>query len=134
MILETRSNATQLIAGLALFMDKELRLYDPHLRRNAFTRNQLDRNNQHYWLLRCIANHLFQRGKDANFVLGVAVVKSNGIKLHAFSYHFEQTRSVDRKGALACYNFYASKAFDEEMGDVWILKGTQTNSITRDNL
>lgn len=134
MFLQSSGNATQLLAGLALYLDKELRLRGPDFRRKSLSINHLEYKDQYYWLLRSIANQLFTTCRDAEFVFGIAVVRDCGINLHTFINNFEQARNIDRNDALACYNFYASKAFDEDMGDIWIFKGTHEHAKYKETL
>ena len=121
--MSTCKDASQHIeAGLASYLDEELRLYKPSIRRQSPKRNYLERKDQFYWLVRSAANHLFIVGQDSDFVVGVAVVREHGMSLHAFASHYEQAKHVDRTNAHICYALYAAKAQDKEMGEVWVLK------------
>lgn len=61
--------------------------------------------------------------KDAEFVVGVIVVRTQEIELNVFTKHYELASQVSREGAIASYKMFACIAED----DVWVLKVEQEN-------
>ena len=112
----------QFDAGMTPFLNDEMRVYSPVVYRGNKKRRPFDRKYEHYWIVRAATNYFLQVAKNSDFVLGVAVVTEQGIKLSVFTSQFELARLVDRSNASATYMFYAAKAYDDDMGDVWVLK------------
>ena len=109
-------------AGMTPFLNNEMRVYSPVVYRGYKKRRPFNRKYEHYWIVRSVTNSLLQLAKSSDFVLGIAVVTAQGIKLSAFTSQFELARYVDRCNASASYAFYATRAHDEDMGDIWVLK------------
>ncbi len=124
MHIELISDAAQrTVAGLAHYLDDEMRVYNPVIyRKNKMQHLRLDRKYEYYWIVRSACNYLLHVGRRSDFVLGIAVASSCGIVLTAFTHQFELSNSVDRSNAYASYKFYATKAYDEQMGDIWVVK------------
>lgn len=123
MAVNTCEDATeQLVAGLASFLDEEMRLYKPSIRRQAPKRDHFERKDQFYWLVRVAVNHLFTVGHDSDFVVGVALVRESGMHLHVFTNNYQLASQIDRTHTLVSYVLYATKTYDKDMGDVWVLK------------
>lgn len=112
----------QFEAGMTPFLDDEMRVYSPVVYRGNKNRRPLNRKHEYYWIVRALTNSLLQLERRSDFVLGIAVVTAQGIKLSAFTSQFELARHVDRSNASATYTFYATKAQDDDMGDIWVLK------------
>lgn len=110
---------------MAPFLDDEMRVYSPIVYRGNKKRRPFNRKYEYYWLVRASINYLLVAGRNSDFVLGVAVVTDQGIKLSVFASQFELASQVDRSSASAAYRIYATKAYDEEMGDIWVAKITQ---------
>ncbi len=126
--MHTATDATQcLVAGLAPFLNDELRLYSPVVYRKNKKRRPFNRKHEYYWIVRAACNYLLQVGRHDDFVLGVAVATHQGITLSAFTRQFDLANNVDRNNAYASYKFYAAKAYDEHMGDIWVVKVEQEN-------
>ena len=104
------------------FLNDEMRVYSPAVYRGSKKRKPFNRKYEHYWIVRAVTNSLLQLAKGSDFVLGIAVVTAQGIKLSAFTSQFELARHVERSNASASYAFYATRAHDEDMGDIWVLK------------
>ena len=104
------------------FLNDEMRVYSPAVYRGNKKRKSFNRKYEHYWIVRAVTNSLLQLAKGSDFVLGIAVVTVQGIKLSAFTSQFELARHVERSNASASYAFYATRAHDEDMGDIWVLK------------
>ena len=109
-------------AGMTPFLNDEMRVYSPAVYRGNKKRKPFNRKYEHYWIVRAVTNSLLQLAKGSDFVLGIAVVTAPGIKLSAFTSQFELARHVERSNASASYAFYATRAHDEDMGDIWVLK------------
>ena len=109
-------------AGMTPFLNDEMRVYSPAIYRGKKKRSPFNRKHEHYWIVRAVTNSLLQLAKSSDFVLGIAVVTAQGIKLSAFTSQFELARQIDRSNASASYAFYATRAHDDEMGDIWVLK------------
>ena len=110
---------------MAPFLDDEMRVYSPVVYRGNKKRRPFNRKYEYYWIVRVSINYLLIAGRNSDFVLGVAVVTDQGIKLSAFTSQFALASQVDRSSASAAYQFFAAKAYDEEMGDIWVAKITQ---------
>ena len=109
-------------AGLAPFLNDEMRVYSPAVSLGNKKRKPFLRKYEYYWIVRAVTNSLLQLAKSSDFVLGVAVVTAQGIKLSAFTSQFELARQVERTNASSSYGFYATRAHDKDMGDIWVLK------------
>lgn len=109
-------------AGMTPFLNDEMRVYSPAVYRGNKKRRPFNRKYEHYWIVRAVTNSLLQLAKSSDFVLGIAVVTAQGIKLSAFTSQFELAKNVERTNASASYAFYATRAHDDEMGDIWVLK------------
>lgn len=109
-------------AGMTPFLNNEMRVYSPVVYHGNKKRRPFNRKYEYYWIVRAVTNSLLQLAKSSDFVLGIAVVTAQGIKLSAFTSQFELARYVDRCNASASYAFYATRAHDEDMGDIWVLK------------
>ncbi len=112
----------QFDVGIAPFLDEEMRVYSPLVYRGKKKRIPLARKNQHYWIVRATTNYLLEVARRSDFVLGVVVVTAQGIKLSAFTSQFELAKQVNRCNASASYTFYATRAHDKDMGDIWVVK------------
>lgn len=126
MAIPTQLDATQLQTGLASFLNRELRIYPPskpRLRKQRF--DVIERGDQFRWVVRTVSNYLLDAGRKCDFVVGVVLVSSKGMELIAFTSKHELASQVGRRNALASYDFHATRALDEEMGDIWVLKLTQ---------
>ena len=110
---------------MAPFLDDEMRVYSPVVYLGNKKRRPFNRKYEYYWIVRASINYLLIAGRNCDFVLGVAVVTDQGIKLSAFTSQFELASQVDRSSASAAYQFCVAKAYDEEMGDIWVAKITQ---------
>lgn len=110
-------------AGMTPFLNDEIRVFSPAVYSGNKKRRPFNRKYEYYWIVRATTNYLLQTaGRRSDFVLGIAVVTALGIKLSAFASQFELARHVDRSNASATYAFYATRAHDEHMGDIWVLK------------
>ena len=108
---------------MAPFLNHEMRVYSPAVYRGNKKRRPFNRKYEHYWIVRAVTNYLLQMaGRRSDFVIGVAVVTEQVIKLFSFTSQFELARQVDRSNASASYAFYATRAHDDDMGDIWVLK------------
>jgi hypothetical protein len=127
--MHTATDATQcLVAGLAPFLDDEMRVYSSaHRRRTRSHIPYIQRKDEYYWIVRAACNYLLQVGRHDDFVLGVAVATHQGISLSAFTRQFELANNVDHSNVYASYKFYATKTHDEHMGDIWVVKVEQEN-------
>ena len=103
-------------------MNDEMRVYSPAVYLGNKKRTPFLRKYEYYWIVRAVTNSLLQLAKSSDFVLGVAVVTAQGIKLSAFTSQFELARQVERTNASSSYGFYATRAHDKDMGDIWVLK------------
>lgn len=112
-------------AGMAPFLNDEMRVYSPAVYRGNKKRRPFNRKYEYYWIVRTITNHLLLTGRGNDFVLGVAVVTPQGIQLSAFTSQFELADVVDRCHASASYKFFAAKTHDADMGDIWVVKVVQ---------
>ena len=104
------------------FLNDEMRVYSPSVYRGNKKRRPFNRKYEHYWIVRAVTNSLLQLANGSDFVLGIAVVTAQGIKLNAFTRNFELAKQVERTNASASYAFYATRAHDNDMGDIWVLK------------
>ena len=109
-------------AGMTPFLNNEMRVYSPVVYRGNKKRRPFNRKYEHYWIVRAVTNSLLQLAKSSDFVLGIAVVTAQGIRLSAFTSQFELAKQVERTNASASYAFYATRAHDNDMGDIWVLK------------
>mgnify|MGYP000199168708 CR=1 FL=1 len=125
--MHTATDATQhLVAGLAPFLDDEMRVYSSaHRRRTRSHIPYIQRKDEHYWIVRAACNYLMQVCRGSDFAMGVAVATARGICVTTFTHNFELAKQVDRSNAYAVYKFYATKAQDEHMGDIWVVKVEQ---------
>lgn len=112
---------------MAPFLDDEMRVYSPVVYRGNKKRIPFNRQYEYYWVVRASINYLLIAGRTSDFVLGIAVATNQGIKLTAHTSQFELVDQVDRTNAAAVYKFYAARAYDEEMGDIWVVKVVQEN-------
>lgn len=103
-------------------MNDEMRVYSPAVYRGNKKRRPFNRKYEHYWIVRAVTNSLLQLANGSDFVLGIAVVTAQGIKLNAFTRNFELAKQVERTNASASYAFYATRAHDKDMGYIWVLK------------
>ena len=120
-----KSASLQFDAGIARYLNDEMRVYSPVVYRGNKKRIPFHRKHEYYWIVRATTNYLLQLAKRSDFVLGVAVVTAQGIKLSAFTSHFELAKQVDRSDASASYMFCATRAHDADMGDMWVVKVAQ---------
>ena len=104
-------------AGMTPFLNDEMRVYSPAGYRGNKKRRPFNRKYEHYWIVRAVTNSLLQLANGSDFVLGIAVVTAQGIKLNAFTRNFELAKQVERTNASASYAFYATRAHDKDMGD-----------------
>jgi len=112
-------------AGMAPFLNDELRVYSPAVHRGQKKRKPLSRSSEYYWLVRTAINYLLTSCREHDFVLGVAVVTAQGTKLSVFTSQFELADKVDLSLASASYKFFAAKTYDPDMGDIWVAKVVQ---------
>ncbi|WP_146179252.1 hypothetical protein [Limnohabitans sp. Hippo4] len=115
----------QFQAGMAPFLNDELRVYSPAVHRGQKKRKPLSRSSEYYWLVRTVINYLLTSCCEHDFVLGVATVTAQGTKLSVFTSQFELADKVDLSLASASYKFFAAKTYDPDMGDIWVAKVVQ---------
>ena len=61
-------------AGMASFLNDEMRVYSPAVYLGNKKRKPFLRKYEYYWIVRAVTNSLLQLAKSSDFVLGVAVV------------------------------------------------------------
>lgn len=120
-----KSASLQFDAGIARYLNDEMRVYSPPVYRGNKKRIPFNRKHEYYWIVRATTNYLLQFARHSDFVLGIAVVTAQGIKLSAFISQFELAKQVDRSNAPASYMFCATRAHDDDMGDIWVVKVVQ---------
>ncbi len=84
----------------------------------------IERGDQFRWVIRTVSNYLLDIGRKCDFIAGVITVDGNAMTVTALASNFELSRLVNRRNSLASYDFFATKAWDEDMGDIWVLKVT----------
>jgi hypothetical protein len=86
-------------AGMTPFLNDEMRVYSPLVYRGNKKRRLFNRKHEYKWIVSALTNSLLQLAKRRDFVLGIAVVTAEGIKLSAFTSQFELASQVDRSNA-----------------------------------
>lgn len=116
--------ALQFVAGMASFLNDEMRITSPLVRRQSNRyHHQFKRREQYYWLVRTAINYMLDIGHGCEMVIGIAVVFKTGIELHVFTHNYKQADQISLTGAIAAYKLFACNDNERD----WVLKVVQEN-------
>lgn len=87
----------------------------------------IERGDQFRWVMRTVSNFLLEVGRKCDFMAGIITFEGNAMRLTALTSTFELSNLMNRSSPQVRYDFLVTKAWDEDMGDVWVLKVSQRN-------